>query len=107
MKIITFLVVCLAASTCASPVPAERGFNDFILNTLGLQSVWEEIVELGNGFVGQVIALGTQLIFAGQQALANAKPILAQLVSDLTNHTGNAVTIVQQAIQQLTQVVGK
>ena len=39
------------------------------------------------------MAIGSQLLFAGTQALNNAKPILAKLVSDLTNHVGDAATI--------------
>ena len=52
------------------------------------------------------MAIGSQLLFAGTQALNNAKPILTKLVSDLTNHVGDASTIVAQAIASLTQVVG-
>ena len=52
------------------------------------------------------MAIGSQLLFAGTQALNNAKPILAKLVSDLTNHVGDAATIVAQAIASLSQVTG-
>ena len=50
------------------------------------------------------MAIGSQLLFAGTQALNNAKPILTKLVSDLTNHVGDAATIVAQAIASLTQI---
>jgi hypothetical protein len=45
-------------------------------------------------------------LFAGQQVWANAQPVFNQLVSDLTNHAGDAVTIVAQAIASLNQVIG-
>jgi hypothetical protein len=85
----------------------KRDLSDFILNSLGLGAVWDEIKELGNGLIGQLMTIGTQLLFQGQQVWNNAKPILAQLVSDLTAHTGNAATIVAQAISNLQGVISK
>ena len=55
--------------------------------------------------VAQLQAVLTQLLFSGQQAIANSKPIFSQLIQDLTSHAGNAVPFVQQAIQQLNQVL--
>ena len=52
------------------------------------------------------MAIGSQLLFAGTQALNSAKPILSKLVSDLTNHVGDAATIVAQAIASLSQISG-
>jgi len=83
-----------------------RGLGDFILNSLGLGAVWDQIVGLGGNVWSQVLAIGGQLLFAGQQAINNAKPVLAQMVSDLTNHFGDASTIVAQAIASLTQILG-
>ena len=84
----------------------KRGISDFIFQTLGLGSVLSEIQNLGGNFVSQIMAIGSQLLFAGTQALNNAKPILAKLVSDLTNHVGDAATIVAQAIASLSQISG-
>lgn len=64
----------------------KRGFTDFIMNELGLAAVWDQISTLGSGFVSQFFAIGTELLFAGQQIWAKAKVILNQLLSDLTNH---------------------
>ena len=85
----------------------KRGVTDFLLQTLGLQSVWNEIQTLGGNFAAQLIAIGAQLLFAGSQSLNNAKAIFAKLVSDLTNHTSDASTLVSQAIGSLNQVLGK
>jgi cell division septum initiation protein DivIVA len=83
----------------------KRDLSDMILNTLGLGAVWDEIKNLGNGFLEQLTTIGTLLFFQGTAVWNQAKPILAQLVSDLTAHTGNAVTIVNQAIAQLSGVI--
>ena len=75
------------------------------MNTFGLGAVWETIQSAGSALVAQFQSLLTQLLFAGTQAWNNAKPIFAQLIADLTNHTGDAVSIVSQAIAQLNQVL--
>ena len=46
----------------------KRGISDFIFQTLGLGSVLSEIQNLGGNFVSQIIAIGSQLLFAGTQA---------------------------------------
>jgi len=78
---------------------------DFILNAFNLSGVWDTIAALGTQVVAQFTAIASQLLFAGQQVWNNAKPIFSQLVSDLTNHGSDAVTIVAQAIAQLNQVI--
>ena len=45
------------------------------------------------------------MLFAGQTAWNNAKPILSQLVSDLTSNALNVVPLVTGDINQLTQVL--
>ena len=79
---------------------------DFILNAFNLSGVWDTISALGSSVVAQFTAIASQLLFAGTQVWNNAKPIFAQLVADLTNHAGDAVTIVAQAIASLNQVIG-
>ena len=83
----------------------KRDIADFLLNTIGLQGVWDEIQSLGGNFAEQLIAEGMQLVFAGKDVLAQAQVIFAQLVTDLTAHTGNAATIVQNAINMVAQLL--
>ncbi len=86
-------------------IGGKRDVVDFLLNSFGLGQVWSTIQQSGNNLVAQFQAVLTQLLFAGQQAINNAKPIFSQLVSDLTNHIGDAVPLVQNAVAQLTQVL--
>ena len=67
--------------------------------------VWSTIQQAGANLVGQFQAALTQLLFAGQQAWAAAGGIFNQLVADLTNHAGDAVPLVTQAIASLNQVL--
>ena len=83
----------------------KRDIADFLLNTLGLQDVWSEIQGLGANFVAQILNEAMQLVFAGQDILAQAQVIFSQLVSDLTNHAGNAATLVQNAINAVGQLL--
>jgi hypothetical protein len=85
---------------------AQRDLISTIVTSLGLDSVWSTITSLGSSVYLQFINIGTQLLFAGQQVWAQVKPVLAQLVSDLTNHAGDAVTIVAQTIASLNQIIG-
>jgi len=50
-----------------------RGLADFFLETLGLGNIWNEIQNVGAGLLAQFTAELTQLIFAGQNVLAQAK----------------------------------
>jgi hypothetical protein len=43
------------------------------LNTLGLGQIWQQIQGVGANLLGQFTAEITQLIFAGQQVLQQAK----------------------------------
>ncbi len=83
----------------------KRDVSDFLLNVIGLQGVWDEIQNLGATFVTQILNEAMQLVFAGQDKLKEAQQIFAQLVSDLTNHTGNAATIVQTAINMVAEIL--
>ena len=51
----------------------KRDLADFFLNTLGLGNIWAEIQNVGTGLLAQFTAELTQLVFAGQQVLAQAK----------------------------------
>ena len=53
------------------------------------------------GLLAQFTAELTQLLFSGAQVLAQAKPILQQLATDLQNHLGNSSTILTAAVAQL------
>ena len=64
-----------------------------------------QIQAVGTGLYSQFMGLLTQLIFAGQQVWQQAIPVFNNLVSELTNHAGNAVQLVSQAVLQLTGVL--
>jgi hypothetical protein len=84
----------------------QKDLISTIVSSLGLGSVWSTITALGSSVSSQFIQIGTQLLFAGQQVWAQVKPVLAQLVADLTNHAGDAVTIVAQTIASLNSIIG-
>jgi hypothetical protein len=108
----------------------KRDLSDFILNALGLSTIIKTLQDLTSDLKGQLMFFATQTLFgksiinilylnliyliyifiytyikAGEQAIAQAQRIFAQLVKDLKGHAGNAVPLVQQAIAQLTQVL--
>ncbi|CAF0988861.1 unnamed protein product [Brachionus calyciflorus] len=103
-------VICvLILGLAVSAVPVDNLQKDLvstIVSSLGLDQVWSTITALGSQTYLQIIQIGTQLLFAGQQLLAQAKPILSQLVSDLLSHASDAAPLVQQAIGQLTALLG-
>ena len=83
----------------------KRDLADFLVNQLGLGQVWEEIQNLGGNVVAQLLNEAMQLVFAGQDVLAQAQAIFSQLVSDLVNHTGVASNLVQAAIAQVAELL--
>jgi calcineurin-like phosphoesterase len=84
----------------------KRDLISSIVTSLGLDGVWATIQALGSGVYLQFVQIGTQLLFAGQAIWAQAQVVLNQLKDDLLNHTGDAITIVAQAIASLNQVLG-
>ena len=70
--------------------PAEangkRDVVDFLINSFGLGQVWQIIQQSGQNLFAQFQAVLTQLLFAGQTAWNNAKPIFAQLVQVQLNY---------------------
>nr|ACV04427.1 MRP motif repeat 4 protein precursor [Brachionus manjavacas] len=99
-----FLLLGLAVS--AVPIEnAQRDLISTVVGALGLDQVWATIQSLGSQTYLQIVQIGTQLLFAGQTLIAQAKPILSQLVSDLLSHAGDAAPLVQQAIAQLTGLI--
>jgi hypothetical protein len=84
----------------------KRDLVSTIVSSLGLDQVWSTITSLGSSVYLQFVQIGTQLLFAGQQIWAQAQVVLNQLKDDLINHTGDAVTIVSQAIASLNQILG-
>ena len=84
----------------------KRDLIGSIVTSLGLDGVWSTIQALGSSVYLQFVQIGTQLLFAGQGIWAQAQVVLNQLKDDLLNHTGDAVTIVAQAIASLNQVLG-
>ena len=83
----------------------DRGFADFVMNSLGLGAVVDQLQSVGTALYSQLVALATQLVFAGQQMWQQAIPVFQNLVSELQNHAGNAVQLVSQAVLQLTAVM--
>merc|ERR1719223_2292739 len=83
----------------------KRDLADFIVNQLGLGSVWEEIQNLGSNTVAQLIQEGLQLLVSGKEVVAQAKEIFDKLVQDLINHTGTASGLVQAAIAQVAELL--
>ena len=76
-------------------------------DTLGLSAVWDEIKNLGNSVLGELMTVAAKLLFAGKEKLNQAKDIFGKLVDDLTNHAGDASSIVAAAIAALKGIVGK
>ena len=109
-SLLVVLVVCVASTFAAhidQKTIAQKDLLSTIVSSLGLDAVWSTIQGLGSSVYLQFIQIGTQLLFAGQQIWAQVTPILNQLKDDLLSHTGDAVTIVAQAIASLNQVIGK
>lgn len=75
------------------------------IDRLGLGDVWQTIQQLGANTVLQFTQIFTQLLFAGQNVISEAKKILAQLVEDLKNHASDAVPLVAAAINSLQQTI--
>ena len=106
--VITIILVLVCSYTTAIPIENnhhQRDVSDFIINTLGLGSVWDEIKGVGANAVATLISEGMQLLFAGKEVINQAKEIFSQLVSDLTNHTASASTLVNAAIAQVGQIL--
>jgi RNA-binding protein YlmH len=109
-SLLVVLVVCVASSFAAhidARSIAQKDLLSTIVSSLGLDAVWSTIQGLGSSVYLQFVQIGTQLLFAGQQIWAQVTPILNQLKDDLINHSGDALTIVAQAIASLNQVIGK
>lgn len=87
----------------------QRGLQDFVINELGLGSVWTIIQEVGNGAVSQIVSEGLQLVVAGQDKLKQAQAVFQQLVEDLTGHgiqtLQTASQMVAQAIKKVSQIL--
>ena len=102
------LVVCIASTFAvqlSDKAVQEKAITDFIVNTFGLQSVWAEIQTLGSNLTAQFQTILTQLLFAGQDKWTQAQTLFNTLVFDLTNHIGDASTIVTQTVQALSALL--
>ena len=102
------LVVCIASTFAvqlSDKAVQEKAITDFIVNTFGLQSVWAEIQTLGSNLTAQFQTILTQLLFAGQDKWTQAQALFNTLVFDLTNHIGDASTIVAQTVQALSALL--
>lgn len=115
MKAIIVLLVAIVASVYARNYPVyleddlseeQKNIIDQIINLLGLKEIWDIIVDAGQNFVAQFIAIGTQLIFATQQVIREVQAIINQLVIDLLSQVGDAATTIARAIAAINQILG-
>lgn len=83
----------------------ERGIFDFIINLFGLEDVWFLVQEAGSDAVGKLLGDLSQIVLKGQTAIAQAVPIIQELVNKLKNHTVTSVQAVAQAIADLTSIL--
>ena len=79
MKFLVILIL-VVSSTYAVEFDEKRDVVDFLVNSFGLGQVWQTIQQSGQNLFAQFQAVLTQLLFAGQTAWNNAKPIFGQLV---------------------------
>ncbi|CAF0732704.1 unnamed protein product [Brachionus calyciflorus] len=100
-------IIFLGLAVSAVPIENQRDLLSSALQLFGLDQVWSNIQSLGTSTVAQFTAILTQLLFAGSQLWEQAKLVFAQLVADLTNHAGDAVPLVSQAIAQLNQLLAQ
>ena len=108
-SVLIVLAICIASTLGAhlnAREVAQKDLLSTIVTSLGLDQVWSTITSLGSSVYLQFVQIGTSLLFAGQQVWAQAQVVLNQLKNDLLNHTGDAVTIVGQAIASLNQIIG-
>lgn len=85
----------------------KRDLLDLVFNVFGLSEVFQTIQSVGQQLKDSFFFILEQLLFQGQQVLANARAILAQLVQDLKEHADNAVPLVQGAIAQLQALLSR
>lgn len=83
----------------------QRGIFDFVINTFGLGSVWEQIQAVGTSAVAKLINELTQVVLSGQATIENARPIIQNLIEELKNHTVSSTQAVFQAISDLAAIV--
>lgn len=76
-----------------------------MINQIGLGAVWEEIQNQGANVVAQLLNEAMQLVFSGQDILAQAQAIFKQLANDLINYTGSASSLVQSVIAQVANLL--
>merc|ERR1712127_381071 len=99
-----FVALLVIGSACAAPVQPkinelqDKQFVSWILNTFNLGGIWEVIQNLGGNVAGQFTSLMTSLFWAGGSAISAVRPILADLVSQVTSNPGQAAQLVQNAL---------
>merc|ERR1712127_957605 len=54
---------------------SQKQIIDFLLNTFNLSGIWSTIQTAGSGAIDQFQTILYSLLFAGQQVIANARPI--------------------------------
>ena len=100
MKFLIVLALCLAFVAAEEPIEiGERGITDTVLTALGLNEIIAQIKQAKQD--GTLIAVATQLFFAGKAALEQAKPIVKQLIADIKANPQNAPALIVKAIADL------
>ena len=80
MKFLAILLLVVGSTLSAAEFDERRDVVDFLINSFGLGQVWQTIQQSGQNLFAQFQAVLTQLLFAGQTAWNNSKPIFGQLV---------------------------
>ena len=107
------LTLCLASSAfAAEPVNViTRGLVDMAITLVesmlgfSLTSLWTTIADIGGAIYAQFILIMTNLVFAGQQVIAQVAPIFAQLAVDIVNHVAEASIYIEAAFQQIATIM--
>jgi DNA-binding transcriptional regulator YdaS (Cro superfamily) len=107
------LTLCLASSAfAAEPVNViTRGLVDIAITLVesmlgfSLASLWTTIADIGGAIYAQFILIMTNLVFAGQQVIAQVAPIFAQLANDIVNHVAEASIYIEAAFQQIATIM--
>merc|ERR1711884_366476 len=71
----------------------------------GLSSVWDIIQQLGANAVAKLMGELTKIVLLGQGALDKAKPIVANLIQELKDHSISSTQAVFQAISDLASII--
>lgn len=105
-KLIILLLVCLASTQASRTESEPKREFDLILNSFGLNGVWNGIQTLDSNIANQFKALLHELLDAGLGKIQHAQDrILNPLVYHLTNQIGDALVVIEQAVNALSNLL--